>query len=167
MSEEHLREELRSSFKNRAILYYLIYDEMRRELGPERAEQLISRAIYRRGRQVGERFAQFGPDDLAGLREAFLAGIPDSGRLFAPNLIREDAEELVIHLESCPLKDAWEELGLDDQERETMCRIAGVIDQGTFEAAGFEFVADTWKPGRSGCCHLRIQRKSTSTPSAQ
>ena len=38
MSEEQLREELYDSFKNRATIYYLIYDELRKELGPERAE---------------------------------------------------------------------------------------------------------------------------------
>ena len=37
MPEETLRRELRASFKNRAILYYLIFDELRNELGPDRA----------------------------------------------------------------------------------------------------------------------------------
>ncbi len=159
VSEETLREQLLASFKNRAILYYLIYDELRQEIGSERAEAILLRAIYRRGCQIGERFAEFGPDDLVGLKEAFLAGIPDEGRLFAPHVIRCEADEMVIHLESCPLKQAWEELQLSEDERETMCRIAGVIDKGTFEAAGFDFEPDTWKPGRSGCCHLHIRCK--------
>ena len=99
---------------------------------------------------------EFGPDDLAGLKEAFLAGVPDEGRLFAPAVQCCDAEQLEIHLESCPLKEAWEELGLSEQERVALCRIAGEIDKGTFEAAGFRFEPDTWQPGRSACCHLRI-----------
>ena len=49
MSEEQLRQELYDSFKNRAAIYYLIFDELRQELGPERAEAILSRAIYRRG----------------------------------------------------------------------------------------------------------------------
>jgi hypothetical protein len=157
VSEAQLREELLQSFKNRAILYYLIFDELREELGEERAEQLMTRAVYRRGCQIGQRFAEFGPRDLSGLKDAFLAGIPDEGRLFDPRVVRCDQEELTIQLESCPLKQAWEELGLDEADRERMCRIAGVIDQGTFEAAGFAFEPDTWKPGRSGCCHLHIR----------
>ncbi len=32
MSEEQLRKELQASFKNRAILYYLIFDELRQEI---------------------------------------------------------------------------------------------------------------------------------------
>ena len=66
MSEEQLRHELVDSFKNRAILYYLIYDEMRRELGPEKAEAILSRAIYRRGAQKGkQKYGQYGPANLA------------------------------------------------------------------------------------------------------
>jgi hypothetical protein len=38
-----------------------------------------------------------------------------------------------------------------------LCRIAGRIDNGTFEAAGFEFWADTWQPGRDGYCHLHVR----------
>ena len=157
VSVESLREQLRASFKNRAILYYLIYDELRQEVGAERAEQILGRAIYRRGQQIGQQFAELDPSDLAGLKDAFLGVIPDGGRLFEPNVVRCDSEELEIHLESCPLKEAWEELGLSESDRITMCRIAGVIDAGTFEAAGFQFQPDTWQPGRTGCCHLHIR----------
>ena len=51
---EKLRAELRGSYANRALLYYLIFDEMRTELGAERAEQIMSRAIYKRGLQKGK-----------------------------------------------------------------------------------------------------------------
>lgn len=157
MSEETLRSELHASFKNRAILYYLIFDELRSQLGEQPAIELLKRAIYRRGEQIGKRFSQFGPDNLQGLQEAFLGIIPDAGRLFDPQVVQRDAQSLVIHLQSCPLKEAWQELGLDDHEKQVMCEIAGEIDKGTFEAAGFRFQPDTWKPGRTGCCHLNIQ----------
>jgi len=35
---------------------------------------------------------------------------------------------------------------------------AGVVDNGTFESAGFEFRSETWQPGRAGCCHLFITK---------
>ena len=159
MNEESLRSELHASFKNRAILYYLVFDELREELGEKRAIRILKRAIYRRGEQVGEQFAKHAPDDLAGLKESFLKIIPDEGRLFDPQVVQCDSQSLVIHLEACPLKQAWEELGLDAHDREVMCEIAGEIDKGTFEAAGFAFQPDTWKPGRAGCCHLKIDRK--------
>lgn len=152
-----LRSQLQASFENRAILYYLVFDELRQEIGEERAVALMKRAIYRRGEQVGQQFAQFAPHDLAGLKDAFLAIIPDEGRLFAPEVMRCESESLEIHLNNCPLKTAWEKLGLDDRTKVLMCEIAGEIDKGTFVAAGFSFEPDTWQPGRNGCCHLHIQ----------
>ncbi len=158
MGEEQLREELIAAFKNRAILYYEIFDELRRELGEARAAEIMKRAVYRRGVQIGrQKFSQFAPRDFAGLRDAFVGGIPDEGRLFEPNVVRCDAEGLDVHLEHCPLKDAWEELGLDERDKSLMCEIAGIIDQGTFEGAGFAFEPNTWEPGRTGCCHLEIR----------
>jgi hypothetical protein len=157
VSEEKLRDELRASFKNRAILYYLVFDELRKEMGPDRAEEILKRAIYRRGEQIGQQFSQYGPNDLDGLKNAFLAIIPEEGRLFDPQVQRNDADGLDIHLEACPLKEAWEDLQLSEEDRITMCRIAGEIDKGTFETAGFQFEPDTWRPGRSGCCHLHIR----------
>ena len=53
--------------------------------------------------------------------------------------------------------DAWHEAGVPEADIATLCRIAGRVDNGTFEAAGFEFSADTWRPGVDGCCHLHIR----------
>ena len=158
MREENLRRELYDSFKNRAMLYYLIFQELRDEVGAEKAEEILGRAIYRRGAEKsGPKYAKYGPDDLAGLKEAFLGGIPDDGRMFDPEVIRDDADGLDIKFRGCPLRDAWQEAGLPDDEVATICRIAARIDNGTFEAAGFEFAADTWQPGGDGCCYLHIR----------
>lgn len=161
MSETQLRKELVDAFKNRAILYWHIFDELRGELGQERAVAIMKRAIYRRGREKGAKYARFAPRDFAGLRDAFVGGIPDEGRLFDPHVVRCDADGLDVHLERCPLKDAWDELGLDESDKALMCEIAGVIDQGTFEGAGFAFDPNTWQPGRTGCCHLEIRPQGT------
>lgn len=158
MSEASLRQELYDSFKNRAVLYYLIYDELRQELGAAKAEEIMSRAIYRRGAMRGkEKFAAFGPSDLAGLKETFLGGIADEGRMFQPEILRDDAEALDVQFHGCPLRDAWLEMGLAGDEVQTMCRIAARVDNGLFEGAGFRFFSDTWKPGDTGCCCLHIR----------
>lgn len=158
MSEQTLRRELYESFKNRAILYYLIYDELRHELGQQRAESILGRAIYRRGEQKGrEKYARFAPRDLTGLKEAFLGGLPDEGRMFQPELLADRADALDIQFHACPLREAWQEAGLSDTDVADMCRIAAQVDQGTFEGAGFRFWADTWQPGGDGCCRLHIR----------
>jgi hypothetical protein len=162
MSEETLRLQLYESFKNRALIYHLIFDELRRELGIERAEAILGAAIYRRGEAAGvSKFAQFAPRDLAGLKTAFLDGIPDDGQMFQAEVLRSDDDGLDIKFHACPLREAWQEAGLPDDEVAMLCRIAAKIDNGTFEAAGFEFSADTWQPNSAGCCCLHIRPGKT------
>ena len=157
MSDQDLRERLYAAYKHRAVLYYLIYDELRSEVGADRAAEILKRAIRRRGEQTGRKYAEYGPDDFDGLRDAFLKNMPDEGRMFSPDVTRCDAEGLDIVLTTCPLKDAWQEEGLSDDEVATMCDIAAAIDHGTFTGAGFTFSADTWKSEHRGCCHLHIR----------
>ncbi len=157
MSEEALRDQLYASFKNRALIYWQIYDELRGEVGGQRAEEILKRAIYRRGQEKGKKYARFAPNDLEGLREAFVGGIPDEGRMFQPEVLRSDAQGLDIKFHGCPLRDAWLESGLREEEVATICRIAATIDNGTFESAGFRFSADTFQPGGDGCCYLHIR----------
>jgi hypothetical protein len=158
MSEETLRQQLYDSFKNRAMIYYWIFDELRTEFGAQRAEEILKRAIYRRGAERGkQKYARFGPRDLAGLQAAFLGGLADEGRLFRPEVLRSDAAGVDIKFHACPLRETWQEAGLPDEEVATLCRIAARIDNGTFEAAGFEFFDDTWQPGGEGCCCLHIR----------
>lgn len=157
MSEQELRAQLYAAFKHRAMLYYLIFDELRQALDEPRAIEIMQRAIRRRGEVVGQKYAPYAPADLPALRDAFLANIPDDGRMFSARVDRCDSQQLDVTLQACPLRDAWQEAGLSDQDVATMCRIAAVIDTGTFEGAGFEFSADTWQPGSEGCCHLHIR----------
>lgn len=157
MSEEKLRTQLYDSFKNRAVLYYLIFTELRDEVGAEKAEEIMKRAIYKRGAQKGAKYACYAPDDMEGLKDAFVGGIPDEGAMFKPEVERCDADGLDIKFHGCPLRDAWMEMGLPEEEVATICRIAARIDNGTFEGAGFEFTADTWQPGGDGCCYLHIR----------
>jgi len=155
--EDELRRQLYDSFKNRAVLYYLIFDELRTEIGDQRAEQVMSRAIYRRGQQNGRNFARFAPADLTGLKRAFLGGIADGGQMFQPEVLTDEPQRLDIKFHRCPLREAWQEIGLSDAEVATLCRIAARIDNGTFDAAGFTFTADTWQPGGDGCCNLHVR----------
>ena len=72
-------------------------------------------------------------------------------------IVKSNETALDITLQRCPLKEAWQEAGVADADIAALCRIAGRVDNGTFEAAGFEFSADTWQPGRDGCCHLHVR----------
>ena len=158
MSEvEVLRVQLENAMKARAMVYAAEFDELEAELGAAKAEAIMKRAIHKRGLAIGAQFARFGPRDIEGLRAAFMAFIPDGGRPFAPEVTRCDAGALDIKLHACPLKTAWLEAGMSAEKVAQLCSIAGVVDNGTFEAAGFAFHADTWRPGEEGCCFLHIR----------
>ena len=139
------------------MMYYYIFDEMRKEIGEEKATEIMTRGIYKRGLEIGQQFAAYGPSDMNGLKDAFLGFVPDDGKMFQPELLRCDAEGIDIQFHRCPLKEAWQEAGLSDDEVAKMCEIAARVDNGTFEGAGFEFSADTWRPGADGCCRLHIR----------
>jgi hypothetical protein len=157
MSEQSLRTELVASFKNRALFYWHFFDQMRRELGEAKATEIMKEPIYARGLTVGKQFSQYAPRDMPGVRDAFLKILPDGGSLFAPEVQRCDAGGVDIQFHRCPLKEAWIEAQVSPEDMAKLCHIAGRLDNGTFEGAGFAFSADTWQPGREGCCHLHVR----------
>jgi hypothetical protein len=152
------RKHLVGQMKNRALIYMEMYDVLAEEFGAQKAEALLAKAIYQRGRKMGAAFAKFAPADLAGLRNAFLASVPGGDAIFQPEVLKSDADSLEIQLHGCPLKDAWREAGLPEEKVETLCRIAGAVDKGLFEGAGFAFENRTWAPGAKGCCFLSIRK---------
>ena len=159
MSEDLLREQLRGQIKNRAMMYYHIYKEMSAEIGPEKAVGIMKKAIYKRGLEIGRALAGHGPDDLEGLKDTFISKlVPDEGRMYSPEILGCCDQGLDIQFHSCPLKEAYEEAGLSGEEMALMLDIASQVDYGTFEGAGFKFNAETWQPGRTGCCRLHIKR---------
>ena len=150
------KRDLIGQLKNRALIYLEIYDVLERELGAERAERLLTEAIFRRGIDAGKTLAKHAPADLEGLRDSFLGNVPGGKEVFQPEVLRCDGARLDIQLHGCPLKDAWHEKGLAPQKIATLCRIAGAVDKGLFQGAGFKFENKTWVPGTEGCCFLSI-----------
>lgn len=156
-----LRRQLVGVLKSRALAYAAIYDEVAAELGDAaKAEALMKRAIYARGAAMGKGLAKFAPDDVGGLCDAFLAVLPDEGKPFRPEVSERAADAVTIRFHACPTKEAWLEAGFPPERVATLCRIAGAIDNGTFESAGFALDATTWRPGEQGCCVLRISRRA-------
>lgn len=156
---DDLRQQLVLALKSRALVYAAIFEELTPELGEEKAEEILKRAIYKRGAAISPKFAPHAPADFHGLRDKFLDFIPDHGHLFSPEVRRCDLEGLDIKFNDCPLKNAWIEAGYNEDTVATLCRIAGIVDHGTFETAGFHLDSKTWTPGETGCCTLNIKRR--------
>ncbi len=159
MSEEKLREELYAANENRAIFYKRIFDAMVEEFGLEKAKEVMKRGIYKRGEEIGQNFKQYAHGDFAGLRDAFIGHIPDGGKMFAPTVTRCDEGGLDIEFANCPLKNAWIKMGMSDEDCATMCEVAGIVDYGTFEGAGFDFQMTALPEGSKDTCYLRIRKK--------
>ncbi len=68
MSEEILRQQLYAAYKNRGMMYYHIFQELRKEVGDEKAAEIMKRGIYNRGLEIGKKYAKFSPADLEGLK---------------------------------------------------------------------------------------------------
>lgn len=150
-------EMLAGAYAMRANFYLHMFDVLREEFDDERAVALIGEAARRLGEKMGQKLAPNGPDNIEGLANQFLAGIPCRQKLFAPELRKCDAEGLEIKFHHCPLKDNWVAAGRSDEDIEMLCRAAGTIDAGMFGAAGFTFKGETWKPGQEGCCRLVVE----------
>lgn len=153
---------VRSATALRALMYRDILQSMQEELPKEQATRILARAIRKRGEIIGKaQFSAYAPGDFDGLCKAFIAQLPPEARakLFANRIPRCDSEELQLVATRCPLKEAWHAAGCSDPEVAELCKLAGEIDIGMLEGAGFTIENDTWKPGREACCSLTIKRK--------
>jgi hypothetical protein len=136
---EQSRAETRAAFENRALMYAYLYEEMADELGPDRATELMKRAIHRRGLEVGRKYRPAAHSgDLEEVGRIFCEGSPCGGELFEPGIEEQDEDRIVLRMTACPLLDAWKAAGLDVDEIEHMCEIAAAVDEGTFEGAGLD-----------------------------
>ena len=171
------RAETRAAFENRALMYAYLYEELSEELDAEQAADVMKRAIYRRGLEIGQKYRAAGDaGDLAEVARIFCEGSPCEGALFepgveeAPGAVADAAPtangepagpagRLVLRMTECPLVDAWQAAGYDAAQVDRLCEIASAVDEGTFAAAGLEltFLERKAQPGACRCLlELRV-----------
>lgn len=156
MDAGKLKRELDDAFKARARLYRAILDELTAEIGAEKAEAVLSRAIEKRGIAAGTAlFGALEKPTAKDVADRFLAVSPAEGTLYPHTREDRDGGKTVsVKVHRCPLQEAWREDGATDAEIERLCRISGRFDMGCFGASGVAFEATTWTPGSTGCCTL-------------
>jgi hypothetical protein len=157
---ERSRAETRAAFASRALMYATILSELEAEIGIERAVEVMKRAIYRRGLEIGESYRPaVEAGDLEEVGRLFVGRSPADGSLFEP-AIDEPASDgrIVLRMTGCPLVDAWREAGYDEERVDLMCEVAAAVDHGTFEGAGLEleFLDRQACPG-SDTCRLELK----------
>ncbi len=110
----------RSRIEDRALWLYFLHDEMRKEIGASKAEEIARRAVRRFGELK---------DDLAGnpgtpgewIQKHAIGSNP---AVFEKEIPEGNAEERCFRMHYCALQAAWEKLGLSDEEKDLLCDIA-------------------------------------------
>lgn len=157
VSHDALWTALNDANKARARVYVEFFRAIEKRLGRDAAVEICREAIYRWGEGLAGDLGTHLPSDFEGLCRNF-AYPPDNGAMFSPRVDRCSDEGLDVQFETCPLKTGWIEAGLSDDEVALFCSMAACADYGTLEKAGYAVTIDTWTPGETGCCKLRIRR---------
>ena len=171
------RAETRAAFENRALMYAYIFDELAETLGPDAAAEVMKRAIYRRGLEVGAKYREAAlAGDLEAVGRIFCEGSPCQGALFEPGVEEApgsrgetSADRTVLRMTACPLVDAWEAGGYSPAQVDLLCEIAAAVDEGTFDGAGLQltFLERAGQPGVSRCLlELRVPATALDTDPA-
>jgi hypothetical protein len=157
-AEDPMHRAVADANKSRARLYVAFFAALRRRFGRDAAIDVMQEAIRAWGRTLSGGLQACGSRDWDALIDGFVMQ-PDGGAMFQPVIESREEESLVVHFRSCPLKTAWQEAALDDEEVALFCAMAAQADYGTLEAAGYSVSIETWRPGAPGCCRLRISRR--------
>jgi hypothetical protein len=145
-----------NELKNRARIYIHIYRELSKELGRDRAIEVLKRALYARGKEKGEQLAAKIPTpDLHQLAIAFVEG-DVAMDAFGHEIVQEGADSVLLRLNHCPLVDAWKEAGLTAEEQKDLCDIAYQVDFGKFEKAGYRLVFNCRIADACKSCDLKV-----------
>jgi hypothetical protein len=143
------------AIRARGEYLYFIYNELKEEIGAERAESILSRAIRRYGQRLGK---NIGPlkeaDDLFDRLEK---GNPPG--VFERHFKVRNHDESVMQLDRCPLVEAWRDLGCSSKEIQTLCNIAMEGDFGIFDGESVEMALESSIGKGDTCCIMKIRKK--------
>ncbi len=145
-----------NELKNRARIYVHIYRELTKEVGREKAADILKRALYARGREKGLQLKErIGKPDLQKLALAFMEGNADMDP-FGHEIVQVHADHVVLRLNNCPLVEAWKESDLSQEERKIMCDIAYQVDFGKFETAGYRLAFNCRIADSCKSCDMKV-----------
>ncbi|HEY5995519.1 MAG TPA: L-2-amino-thiazoline-4-carboxylic acid hydrolase [Candidatus Deferrimicrobiaceae bacterium] len=149
--------------RQRAAVYAHLFKVLKGRLGEQQAIDLMSEAIYNYGKdKSGSEFsAEARGGDLREAAAEFASPDPVKQHQFAPRIVAESDEEVLIAMSGCPLVDEWRGMGLPQDEIATLCRISRAVDHGTWEGAlGCELCFEGTRGEGQGECVLRVRKKS-------
>ena len=158
MTRKKSSSQVYNAIKERGTAYLMVFRELSKRYGEAEAISVMRSASYEHGLTIGKPLACFAPRDFAGMAEGY-AKAPDKGATFSPDIRQLNDTCLEVQMMTCPIKDAWVEAGCSDEEICTLLQCATALDEGTFDAAGFNYEIELWSPGKQGCCLTKITEK--------
>lgn len=153
---EALKKDLFLATANRGLVYTAVLNELRKELGEEKASEIFKRAIYNHGVNMAKMFEP--PATIMEFKDWLLDFFPAGGAMNEPEVIRCDEEGLDVKVPRCPLKEGWRMFGLSEEEVADMCMHADSFDHGFF-GSFFDYTMDLWADQPDDACILRFRPK--------
>ena len=145
-----------NELQNRARIYVRMYRELSKEVGKEKAVEIMKQALYARGREKGELLlAKLGKPDLHKMAAAFLEGKSDMDA-FGHEVVQEFSDFILLRLNRCPLAEAWKEDNVSPEEQKILCDIAYQVDFGKFEAAGYKLEFKCRIADAASSCDMKV-----------
>ncbi|MFH1453762.1 MAG: L-2-amino-thiazoline-4-carboxylic acid hydrolase [Armatimonadota bacterium] len=152
--------QIESAIKDRAVMYYYVFEETRKKYGEKTAKEILAKAAYRRGEDKSKKYFKYR-NDLRILADTFVKTSPGDNTVFKSKKIRADEKNAVLTMSSCPLVKAWKELGLSKKKIKTLCDAAREIDFGTFEPNGLKLKFESLIGAGDKCCRLVLAKKQS------
>ena len=152
LSHEEAIKKIRAAHKKRAEYMYFIFQELVGELGKEKAEKIIRRALKRAGQHYGSKM-HLERTPLGFIK--FLEGSSHEDT-FDRNIRERNDDKCIFTVDYCPLIAAWKEFGLDTREIGLLCDIAMETDFGMMEELGLHLDLTRSLGSGDNCCEMII-----------
>jgi hypothetical protein len=155
-------EKVAQATRQRAAVYAHLFKVLKSRLGEPLAIELMSEAIrnYGRDKSLAGYSAEARGGDLMQAAAEFVEPDPVKEYQFAPRIVSERADEVVIAMSGCPLVDEWRDMGLSDDEIAVLCKVSRAVDHGTWEdALGCDLCFEGTRGEGGGECVLRVKKR--------
>ena len=159
MTTEEWLDALRYAHSIRATFIYRVFQEMRTELGEEKALNMIGKACRQMGLAKRERYRAQLTDDRPGtFCDLFCNHSPVARKLFEMEVGPDEEKTASAFLNRCTLLDGWRKLNVPPDDLEKLCRATREIDYGTIEGAGFTGEFTELMSRGDARCHLIVEK---------
>lgn len=143
-----------NAMTGRAEYLYFIVKAMD-EAGIENADEILKKAIYSVGEFWGAKLGDCeNPSEFWGK----LLG-EDIREILKLDWVKDEGDEVELHFHRCPLVFGWQQMGLEPEMIERLCKIAHQVDYGNVESHGFSLDMDPGLGHGKETCVLKVRKK--------